>query len=429
MKHLEIKHYENTLKLIIQTAKVSIEKEQNLEVYVKEFSNRTNIRISIIDDSGNVIVDGFADISTLDNHNNRAEIIDARKKEFGVITRYSEAIESDFLYVAKKIEIDNETHFIRLSMDLESIMDNFYLFWINIVISLLVSLVILFLLANKFNTKTKNELNRIIKSFDLIANKDYNQTFNFGFAREFAEIGVYLKKLSKKLQKSDKQKKKYTTKLKLANKQKSDVISAISHEFKNPIATIIGYAQTLHSEKKLDEQTKDKFLEKIVKNSQKISDIIDRLSLSAKLENGDLTPIKSRFDINENIKEIVETYKITKPDRAINYVGEETFVEVDEQMMELVIINLIDNALKYSEVDIDILLKNGIFSVQDYGIGIEKEEIEKVTKKFYRSNTRSFDNSIGLGLSFVTLILEMHDIKLQIESEVNLGSLFYFKLN
>lgn len=428
LKHLEIKSYEKSLKSIIQTVEISIQKEQNLEEYTKKFGDKTKIRMSIFNDNGDVIADSFAALDTLDNHNNRAEIIDARKEEFGVVTRYSKTLGSDFLYVASKINFNNQPHFIRLSFDLKSIMDSFYALWFNIIFIFAFFILVIFVFASKFNKKIKNEFDKLIESFNLIADKNYNEPFNFGFVREFVEVGVYLKKLSKRLQKREKQKRKYTTKLKLSNRQKDDIISAISHEFKNPIATIIGYSQTLHDEENLDKQTRDKFLEKIVKNSQKISDMIDRLTLASKLESDDLSLNLSKFDINKNVKEIIETYKITKPSRVINYVGEETFVEADEQLIELVIVNLIDNALKYSEIDIDISLKNGIFSVKDYGIGIETNDIEKITKKFYRSNSRSFDNSMGLGLNFVELILKMHNIELKIESEINIGSIFSFRL-
>lgn len=429
LKHVEIKSYEDSLKTIIQTIKISLNKESSLDEYVKEFNNQTSIRISIIDDDGNIVADSSANKSTMENHNNRVELIEARNSEFGVETRYSKTLKSDLLYVTSTVDLDNRQYFIRLSYNLQSVMDSFYILWINSAVVFIIFLGVLFFWANKFNSKIKNEFEKVTKSFSDIENKEYNQAFNFGFAREFVELGLYLKKLSKRLQKRDKQKKKYTTKLKLANKQKSDVISAISHEFKNPVATIMGYAQTLQDERGIDAETKDKFLEKIVKNSQKISDMIDRLSLATKLESGDLTPVISTFDINNCIKEVIDTYKITKPDRLIKYIGEETIIQADEQMMELVIINLIDNALKYSEVDIDISLKDGVFAIQDYGIGVEDDEIDKITNKFYRSNTRSFDNSMGLGLSFVALILNMHNIKLDIKSQVNVGSIFSFKLN
>jgi signal transduction histidine kinase len=97
-------------------------------------------------------------------------------------------------------------------------------------------------------------------------------------------------------------------------------------------------------------------------------------------------------------------------------------------MIELVITNLIDNAVKYSQNDIEIFIENSSLHVKDTGLGIEPKEIEKVTNKFYRSDTLSWDNSMGLGLALVKYILNLHHTDLDIQSELGVGSDFSFKL-
>jgi len=97
-------------------------------------------------------------------------------------------------------------------------------------------------------------------------------------------------------------------------------------------------------------------------------------------------------------------------------------------MIEIVISNLIDNALKYSDDTIEIYLTEGSLHVKDNGVGIKEEEIEKVTQKFYRSNSHSWDNSMGLGLALVNYILKMHNSMLEIQSSLGVGSDFSFKL-
>ncbi|MDR0579394.1 MAG: HAMP domain-containing histidine kinase, partial [Campylobacteraceae bacterium] len=165
------------------------------------------------------------------------------------------------------------------------------------------------------------------------------------------------------------------------------------------------------------------------KNAQKISDMIDRLSLAVKLESGDLPFQTVEFDFNELAKESVASFSIAEPSREIVYDGEETLVKADAQMMEIAVSNLISNALKYSEGVVHVKLKDGIFSVMDNGIGIAKEEIDKITDKFYRVEGRSWDNSLGLGLTFVSYILKIHGLELKIESVINEGSTFLFSLN
>jgi signal transduction histidine kinase len=153
------------------------------------------------------------------------------------------------------------------------------------------------------------------------------------------------------------------------------------------------------------------------------------LSLAAKLESGDLPFQISEFDFNELAKDVIASFSIAESSREIVYEGEEMLIKADAQMMEMAISNLISNALKYSEDIVYVKLKDGIFSVKDSGIGIAEEEISKITDKFYRVEGRSWDNSLGLGLTFVSYILKMHGLDLKVESAINEGSTFLFSLN
>ena len=97
-------------------------------------------------------------------------------------------------------------------------------------------------------------------------------------------------------------------------------------------------------------------------------------------------------------------------------------------MLELVLANLADNALKYSEDNIEIKISDEILYVNDNGIGFAESEIEKITSKFYRVQTNSWDNSMGLGLAIVSFILKLHHTRLLISSKPNIGSSFGFDL-
>ena len=98
-------------------------------------------------------------------------------------------------------------------------------------------------------------------------------------------------------------------------------------------------------------------------------------------------------------------------------------------MIELVIVNLVDNALKYSEEEVSITLTEHTLSIRDKGIGIAPAELDKITSKFYRVQKNRWDNSMGLGLSIVSYILKLHDTTLNIESALGVGSTFSFKLD
>jgi len=103
-------------------------------------------------------------------------------------------------------------------------------------------------------------------------------------------------------------------------------------------------------------------------------------------------------------------------------------VKADRTLIDIVLKNLIENALKYSKDTIYVSIKKGRVSVRDEGAGISSSDITKVTKKFYRSGTHNWDNSMGLGLSIVKNILSLHGSKLEIESKIDVGSTFSFKI-
>jgi signal transduction histidine kinase len=153
------------------------------------------------------------------------------------------------------------------------------------------------------------------------------------------------------------------------------------------------------------------------------------LVLWNKFESGEAKLHQSTFDLltlTQEVKSALvdEKYKT----REILIQGERREIEADRTLMEIVVKNLIENALKYSKEDVLVIITDETFSVSDKGVGISEEDIEKVTKKFYRSGTHNWDNSMGLGLSIVKKILALHHTELEIESKLDEGSTFSFKI-
>jgi signal transduction histidine kinase len=205
------------------------------------------------------------------------------------------------------------------------------------------------------------------------------------------------------------------------NSFKDEVISAISHEFKNPISIINGYIETILNSD-LDEKTKIKFLNKIHKNTLRLSELIDRLYLMTKLENKKLTPRFSVFRLDEVAKNLIEGME-----ERIVLDAKETLIYADKNLMEIVLQNLISNALKYSKDEVLVKIDDKV-EVIDKGIGIDKKEIKLIKQKFYRVAKNDWDNSLGLGLAIVEHILKLHHTSLEIESEKKKGSRFYFDI-
>ena len=264
-----------------------------------------------------------------------------------------------------------------------------------------------------------------LKDLEKIEKIDYKTHF---FTREFEDINQNLIKVLQSAKKREEIKQRYNAKLKLKNRQRGDMISAIAHEFRNPIASIMGYSQTLQEDPNIPKPLQEKFLGKIYNNGNKIEALLSRLILWNKFESGEATLHKSTFDMYALINEVKRSMEEKYKNRNIIVEGEVFEVEADRTLMDVVLKNLIENALKYSKEDVLVKIKEGLISVTDRGVGIGEKDVNNVTKKFYRSGTHNWDNSMGLGLSIVKTILSMHQSTLEIESQLNQGSTFSFKL-
>ncbi|PHQ65252.1 MAG: two-component sensor histidine kinase [Sulfurimonas sp.] len=428
LKSIIIDHNENNLENAIVLMGLELEKVDDLDAYARRVNENTELRVTMIDSDGMVIAESSADKSTMDNHGSRYEIMQANRDMFSHITRYSKTLKVDFLYVAKKFSYRGEKIYIRLSMSLAQVMSDFYSLWSKLFLVFLVVVVFAFYISKRMSERIVYDIEQITVFLDEISNKNYNAIIKTKYFYEFLQISLMLKNLVKKLSSRDKQKRKYTAKLRLMNKQRNDILSAISHEFKNPVASIMGYAQTLQEDPDITPKIREKFLNKISSNGDKISQMLDRLALSVKLENDDLKMESKRFDMKKLCEEVVSNLSLKYRDREINLEADKTMIEADKTMIELVLINLVDNALKYSEMEVKVVLKNNELSVIDKGIGIQEEHLDKVTAKFYRVKKNTWDNSMGIGLAMVSYILKMHDSKLQIQSKFAEGSVFSFSI-
>ena len=158
-----------------------------------------------------------------------------------------------------------------------------------------------------------------------------------------------------------------------------------------------------------------------------MSQIIDKLRLTLKLEEGKqellLIPSSMKKLIETCISDLKDKYK----NRQILISGEDIHLKVDETLISMAISNLIENALKYSEKEVIVSISKTSICIIDKGIGIEANELEKINHKFYRVSNNGWNNSLGLGLFIVQSILNLHNFKLEISSELGKGSEFYIK--
>ncbi len=397
----------------------------NIDEVIKDIHKKTGVRVTIIDFDGDVKYESNRAIEGMENHINRPEILISNAKKFGSSVRHSKSIDKDLLYVAKK----TKKFYVRVAYPLKSIKEKFFKFWIYAIFLFLGAMVIAFWITLKINAKVAYDLQQIKESLDSIIDKKYDTIFEGAkCCEEFDMIAKQINRVSKRLEKRNRQKIKHTRKLKELNKQQSDIISAISHEFKNPVAAIMGYASTVREDSELSQDIRDKFLDKVIKNAEKISYMIDRLSMAIKLEGENFVLKPITFDILETINSAKETLLQKYKSAEITINVPSTQITADKVMFENLFINLIENALKYSDEEILVELEETTVKVVDRGIGISREDIQKITKRFYRVESLEWDNSIGVGLYIVKYILKLHHIDLIIKSEPEVGSEFCFDI-
>ncbi|MEO5646784.1 MAG: PAS domain-containing protein, partial [Chitinophagaceae bacterium] len=223
---------------------------------------------------------------------------------------------------------------------------------------------------------------------------------------------------------------------KFTEQKKDEFISIASHELKTPITSLKGIAYVL---KTLAGQQEDSQVSKLLNtmDSQlsKLTKLISDLLDVNKIEGHHLQLNKEDFDFKDMVKETVESVQHTSPQHSLVIESNESVIfNGDKLRLEQVITNLLTNAVKYSPnaekviISYDITDDNIVVSVQDFGIGIERENITKLFERFYRVNNALRFGGLGLGLYISAGIIKSHNGNFWIESEVGKGSTFYFLL-
>lgn len=415
---------ENTLELVT----VQSYRYDRPDGYVHAIYNQTGYRATLFDQNGTAIAESAFDYRSLEPQN-RVEIMNSAIQSYGVAVRYSRAMDAEYIFAAKLIPYNGNIVILRLGVSLQSAMEYFYTLWIRLTLLFALFVLIALVLSYRISLKARHDVQQITLYLNDIANKQYTTVLKPEYFHEFLYISLLLKNMVKKIRNRDKQKRKYTAKLRLINKQQNDILSAISHEFKNPVAAIAGYTETLRDDLTISLAIREKFLGKIHSNALKISHMLDRLALSVKLENNDLSIKPTSFDMDMLCRDVISSLSGKYPLRKIIYEGTPAQVVADKTMIDLVITNLIDNAIKYSDDVVTLKLTDHTVEIIDKGIGIAPNELENITQKFYRVQKNSWDNSMGLGLAIVSYILTRHHSQLVISSELHVGSIFSFSID
>ena len=210
--------------------------------------------------------------------------------------------------------------------------------------------------------------------------------------------------------------------------------SDVSHELRTPTAVIL--AQCEYSlGKGATNEDKAEALEVIQRQTRKMSSLISNLLRLTRLDRGIEKIKKTNLNFSDLLEEICEDQEFAYERKVKTDISKNIKIYGDAEMLEILIRNLITNAFKYSDIEIEVSLKkskeNIVLKVKDYGVGISEENIKNIFKRFYQvdSSRTSKDGSMGLGLSMVATIAKLHNAKINVNSEIESYSEFEIIFN
>lgn len=225
------------------------------------------------------------------------------------------------------------------------------------------------------------------------------------------------------------------TKEKEIEQLKTDFVSNVSHELRTPLASIMGFSSTIQKDKNMPPETREEFNEIIYKESARLTQLIEDILSISKIESGKSIYEAKELDLEKIIYEVQETFKLQAKEKNIKIVEKISkgvpSIFADTKAMRQVIVNLLGNAIKFTEsggaITISLTSKNhkvGL-EINDTGIGIPKKDINRIFDKFFRVYREK--NNIpgtGLGLSIVKEIVNFHKGQIEVFSEENKGTTF-----
>jgi two-component system phosphate regulon sensor histidine kinase PhoR len=222
-------------------------------------------------------------------------------------------------------------------------------------------------------------------------------------------------------------------------RMRADFVANASHELRTPLASLSGFIETLLGAARSDEKAREKFLDLMRTQAERMKRLVDDLLSLSRIEMNEHQPPADTVDLTSLARQVCDTMQPMAQDEQveINLAADSgIMVQGDRDELVQVIQNLIENALKYAgtgkRVDIEITRRGGNaeLTVADYGPGIAPEHLPRLTERFYRINVQESRSrgGTGLGLAIVKHILNRHHGKLAIASEPGKGSRFTVQL-
>lgn len=408
------------------------------EITIEELNLSYDYIISILDiahsDDMESLLKGYAKSSevsfTIEKKNSKAVYGEMRKdlslseKEKLLIYQKPENTllkeTSSIKQLTKSYKIDNEYYIISIQKDAASNQNLFFDSAVVAVFCVLIAGNIMFIVLADIIVKPITRLN---KATHELSKGNYRVRVNYTGNDEIARLNRSFNQMAQQLAKTE--------------EIRQQFISDVSHEFQTPLTAIGGFATILKNEKLTDEQRK-KYADIILFHSRRLSTLAKNMLQLTILENEDVVLEKEEFSLVEQIMRVIDTqddFAIRKDiEIEFNRPKNDILIEADEARLEQVWINLINNAIKYTNehgvVTVDI--KKNVMDVEvvisDTGVGMSKEAISHIFERFYRQDKSRKIEGNGLGLSIVKRIIDLHQGTIEVVSQEDAGSIFTVKL-
>ena len=259
-------------------------------------------------------------------------------------------------------------------------------------------------------------------------------------SQQMMEVNKELRKKSIELTKATEQLRQANLQLKTMDELKDEFLYTVTHEIRTPLTSIRSMSEIVHDHPDLSEEERSHFLGAIIKETERLSHLITKVLSLEKYENGKQKLNLTSFDITFLAKELVNSYQTMAQEKNINLQlvkpNSMLLLHADKDLLEQVFINLIGNALKFTpqggKITVHITENDQEVqvSVSDTGKGISEELHELIFDKFFQAKNQTIKKPVGtgLGLAICKRIVEMHQGKIWVESELEKGSRFTFTI-
>jgi len=301
--------------------------------------------------------------------------------------------------------------------------------YVNILLELMVmefiALLFMAIFLYLFSRNITSPLGKINKAVKAFSKGDFQSRVEYSSDNELGELAQNINVMAESIQNFE--------------KMRSDFISDVSHELRTPMTSISGFVEGI-LDGTIPAQESKKYLEIVLTESKRLSRLVNDLLGISRLDSGKQIINKRSFDVFELIKVVILKFEkeVTEKELQINFYSEyeKCMVYADIDSITQVLINLIHNAVKFSNhggyLNLKITEKNRkcLVTVENSGPGIESEKLKYIWQRFYKTdNSRSTDKSgVGLGLYIVKRIIDAHGEEIYVESTPNVNTSFSFTL-